>query len=58
MQSHHRFKDAQLVTDQPIAFESEQVEFQISNTSRHWKILRINSAVVSVTNVRPLSLIK
>ena len=47
MQGHDRFKDAHLVTDQPIAFELDQVEFQISNRSRNWKINKLNSPVVS-----------
>ena len=51
MRDHDRFKDAQLVTDQPITFESDQVEFQVSNQTRNWKINRLNSPVVSDTNI-------
>lgn len=44
------FKDAQVETDQPIVFESDQVEFRISTPSGNWKITRLNSPVVSASN--------
>ena len=34
-------------TSQPIAFELDHVEFKLSKPSRHWKITKLNSAVVS-----------
>ena len=47
MNSHTRFKDAHLETNQPIEFESDQVEFKISEpNNRKWKVTKLNSAVV------------
>ena len=40
-------KDAKLETSQPIVFESDQVEFRLSKSSRKWKITKLNSSVVS-----------
>ena len=44
------FQDAQLVTNQPIVFESDQVEFEVhtSEPSRNWTIQKINSPIVSI----------
>ena len=48
MNNHKCFKDAKLETDQPIEFESDRVEFKLSEpNNRRWKITRVNSAVVS-----------
>ena len=47
MNNHELFKDTVLETDQPIEFESDQVEFKISRPSKDWKIAKINSSVVS-----------
>ena len=45
----NRFKDAQMVTNQPLAFDTNQVEFMISNCSANsWKITVLNSPVVSI----------
>lgn len=44
--NHDRFKDAQVETDQPLEFESDQVEFKVSQPARKWKITRLNSSVV------------
>ena len=46
---HLIFKDAKLMTYQPIAFESDRVEFQIAKPSRNWKINKLNSPVVSLS---------
>ena len=48
MKSHDRFKDARLETDQPIVFESDQVEFQLSKPSTNWKIVNLNSPIVNI----------
>ena len=48
MLSHDHFKDAKLMTYQPIAFESDRVEFQIAKPSRNWKINKLNSPIVSI----------
>ena len=48
------FKDAQVETNQPIVFESDQVNFEISNNSiGKWDIKVVNSSVVSVSNQIP-----
>ena len=45
----NRFKDAQLETNQPIEFESDQVEFKLLNSSDGlWIVKVMNSSVVSV----------
>ena len=50
MLSHDHFKDAKLMTYQPIAFESDCVEFEIKrqSESRNWKINKLNSSIVSI----------
>ena len=48
----NRFKDAQLETNQPIEFESDQVEFKLLNSSDGlWIVKVMNSSVVSVVCV-------
>ena len=48
----NRFKDAQLETNQPIEFESDQVEFKLLNSSDGlWIVKVMNSSVVSVACV-------
>ena len=49
MNTHDRFKDAQLVTDQPIRFKSDRVKFIISNMPDKWRIKSINSPEVGFT---------
>ena len=51
MLSHDHFKDAKLMTYQPIAFESDCVEFQIAKPSRNWRINKLNSPIVSINNI-------
>ena len=46
MNAHDHFKDAQLVTDQPIRFESDRVKFVISNMPNEWRIKSLNSPEV------------
>ena len=48
MLSHDHFKDSKLMTYQPIAFESDCVEFQTAKPSRNWKINKLNSPIVSI----------
>ena len=48
----NRFKDAQLETNQPIEFESDQIEFKLLNNSDGlWIVKVMNSSVVSVACV-------
>lgn len=44
--NYDRFKDAKVETEQPLEFESDQVEFKVSQPARKWKITRLNSSVV------------
>lgn len=49
MMTDSRFKDAQVETDQPIVFESDQIEFKFSEISnKKWEIKCLNSPVVSL----------
>lgn len=51
------FKDAQVVTNQPLEFESDQVEFEIhaSEPNGNWKVLKMNSPIVSISHYSYLS---
>lgn len=46
MRNHPRFVGAQLETDQPIVFESDQVEFHILEQNTKWTITGLNATVV------------
>ena len=49
----NRFKDAQLETNQPIEFESDQVQFKLLNSSDGlWIVKVMNSSVVSVLSLK------
>ena len=43
---HSSFKDAELETNQPIEFLTDEVTFGLSKPSPNWKINKLNSPVV------------